>query len=141
MVRLPRMRPYRLIGDGKRIIYPSLFRDQEKLTVRQSRPHRLHQQLPMTLSPMTPSPAYPGVEQRIDEIDDEVHDRDDEPQQQNSADDDRVVASGDALHEVSADSRHLIDRLDEKRSGGDIRQNDPGNRDDREQRIAHPVTR
>src|SRR5829696_10567781 len=102
MARLPRMWPYRVIGDGKRIIYPSLFRAQEKLPVGQSRPHRLHQQLPMT-----PSPAYPGVEQRIDEIDDEVHDRDDEPQQQNSADDDRVVASGDALHEVSADSRHL----------------------------------
>src|SRR5215208_4276322 len=97
--------------------------------------------VPMTDgSATTPSPSYPRVEQRIDQIDDEVHDRDDEPKQQNGADDDRVVTSGDTLHEVAADTWHLVDRLDEKRSGRDVRENHPGNRDDREQCITHPVT-
>src|SRR5215212_812945 len=65
-------------------------------------------------SATTRSPSNSGVEQRIDEIDDEVHDRDDEPKQQDGANDDRVVASRDALYEVAADTRHLIDRLDEE---------------------------
>ena len=68
--------------------------------------------------------AHSRIKQRIEEVHDQVHDRDQRPEQQHRAQDDRVVPRGDRFDEVAADTRHLIDRLDEERAGHDIGQDD-----------------
>ena len=85
--------------------------------------------------------ADPRIEQRVEQIDDQVHDRDDRAEEQHRAQDHRVVAPGDALDEVAADARHLVDRLDEERAGRRRRRGRCRRRDHRQQRVLERVAR
>src|SRR5215212_7812911 len=58
--------------------------------------------------------ANPGIEQGVEQIDDQIHDRDDRSQQQNSAQDDWVVTGRNAIDEVAAEPRHGVDRFHEE---------------------------
>src|SRR5215510_14224420 len=64
----------------------------------------------------------PGVEDPVEEVDDEIHDRQEGAVGQNDRHNHRVVPTGHRQHEEAAHAGHAKDRLDEERAGPDRRE-------------------
>lgn len=80
-----------------------------------------------------------GVEQRVGQIDEDVHGDDDDREEQGERQQDGVVAPRRRGDEVAADARNPRDGLDEERPGDDVRDQDAGDGRDRRERVPQRV--
>src|SRR5512140_233188 len=81
----------------------------------------------------------PRVQERVRDVDDQVHHDVDDRDDDDHALDDDVVATLDRLRDRPPDSRKVEDRLREHGPGEKAAEREPDHRDDRQERVAHPV--
>src|SRR5438093_2089298 len=90
--------------------------------------------------PASSSISDPWVEEPVRQIDEEIHERDEESEDEHDPEKERVVAAAHAVDELAAYPGNAVDPLHEERAGDDVRKGDSGEGDHWDEGVLHGVT-